>query len=855
MQSISSHSHNSNFLNILLLATFLMLPTFIFSQTLEQQVLDKIIILNALIADAENEGIDANKEKMTVSTAETFLFYANWDENNIDINTDFFERVPIYADSAEQMAINLPDFERSECLVMLNEAISQLNKLRAGLAFREPIPVIDWAAITHDGDQLTYNNRPVFLNDYTWKPGIGELDIYHGTQDGFYLSPTHVIDENGTLNTNILNNLNSKPTGTYGFIFLNNGAVPDWTTTAYGDDFKIRENTFNFTKFDIDHPKAIELIGFMLDAAVPLMANKNYIKLGYMLCNEPHWFTKQGVWATGEVSDYTIDKFKIWLETKHGSIANLNALWNTAFNSFDEVTIEIPINGNLQGTPMWYDWCFFNMHRVTQWYQLVKDRIHQSDPDAKTHLKIMPRLWSDNAKDHGIDFEALTRMTEIIGNDAGAWNNHMWGPTEWWEANYAFDWREMSMGYDFQKSVSPEKIAFNSESHYLSKNKSRNLYQAPNYARATYWLAHTLGETATQTWYWARRPDGSPRPNSGMGYAGSNNQQPRIVNEVASTLIDLNIYSEEIYAMQRQIKPLRIFHSKTSAINKGTHMNEEFELYKALFFEGISLGFATKDIINLQDNNNWKAILIHKTEYVTQEELNALQTYLDNGGTIIMDEVSLQMDEYGNAMTALNPSNGTLTIVNSMAEIKSTGLTLLANENLLSEVTVTETNAQNTKGVNWRYIKNQDGNNVLSLVNVGKSEATIQLELQNAAIGTNVKNLLSGVHISSTQILKPNDMLFVEISDESPMVNVKDLKNDLAKIYPNPSTGAFQIEFSEFQQEVELRVFDTTGKLILEKMYQNVEQINNNISNQPTGSYIIQLKNKDGISNHVFVKE
>ena len=78
------------------------------------------------------------------------------------------------------------------------------------------------------------------------------------------------------------------------------------------------------------------------------------------------------------------------------------------------------------------------------------------------------------------------------------------------------------------------------------------------------------------------------------------------------------------------------------------YVNDLFELYENLKFEGVPLGFATENIINTQDNSNWDAILLWKTEFVTANELNALQNYLNNGGTLLIDAVSLKMSEYRN---------------------------------------------------------------------------------------------------------------------------------------------------------------------------------------------------------------
>jgi len=741
--------------------------TFVLQAQVEQKANSKIKELNKLISVAEKKGIDVLKEKTTVRTAEIFLKYANWDEKNIEKNTGFFKQVPLYKKNALEMAVNLPDFERNDVLLMLNEATDYLQLLVDKKVFRKPSPQVDWSKVTVDGDQLTYNNKPVFLADYTWKPKVKELTEYHGNQDGFFVTPSYVVKEDGTINPSKMKELNEKETGSLGFIFLNHKSVPKWSVDKFGKDFSMREDTY--TAYDIDNPGARILQKKLLGKIVPITAGKNYSKLGYMLCNEPHFFTQKAgdklAWASGPVSNFTINKFKEWLKNKHENIASLNNLWGTSFNNFNEVTIEIPIDTSLKGTPRWYDWTLFNMYRVTEWYKFLKTEILKNDTNGKVHLKIMPNLWTENERVHGIDLEALTDMSGIIGNDSGAEHKRMWGPVQEWEKYYAFEWRELCMGYDFMKSVSPNKINFNSELHYLSTNRSRNLYMEPAYARATFWLAHIYGMTSSQIWFWPRREDGSLKDNAGKGYAGSNNQQPRITNEVATTLIDLNAYSDDIMAMQRQRKPLRIFYSKTSAINKEKHMDDLFELYEALNFEGVPLGFVTNDIINKQDNKNWDVTLIYKTEFVTKAELNTLQKHLDNGGTIIIDEESLKTDEYGKPISTLIQNKGKFIKVNSLGEMKTEALEILASKKRLSEVSINETNSQGIPTCIWRTVKNESGHKVLSVVNVGKTDTTLNVKL-NGSENVICKDLLKGIPTTSTPVLKPNELYFVEVSSK-----------------------------------------------------------------------------------------
>ncbi|GAF02157.1 beta-galactosidase [Saccharicrinis fermentans] len=738
----------------------------VFSQSLNSQAEQKIKLLKEQVAKAEKKGLPVEREKMTLCTAQTYLTFADWDEENVVANTKYFKLVSIYKDQAEEMAQKLADWERNDVIKMLDSSIITVQKVLRGEIVRKETPKIDWARVKHEGDLLTFNGRPVFVADYTWKQEDSNWMEYYGAQDGFFLTPSYVINKKGDINPAKLTELRNKPDGRLGFIFINNKNVPDWAEKAYGPGFKMREDTY--TNYDIDNPGARKMMGALIKGTVPYMAGKKYSELGYMLCNEPHFYTTTNGdkldWASGPVSEFTIAKFKKWLKKKHQTIAVLNSLWKTDFASFDELKISIPIDIRLQGTAQWYDWILFNNDRVTQWYSWLKSEILRYDPSAKVHLKIMPNLWSDNKRGHGIDLEALTNMSQIIGNDAGAAYNKMWGPTQDWEHDYSFDWREMCMSYDFLKSVSPDKIIFNSEAHYLSTGRSRDLYMNPQYARATFWQAHVQGLSASQIWYWPRKTDGSLNRNPGKGYGGSNNQQPRVLNEVTSTLMDLNSFSEEIVLMQRQRKPIRIFYSETSAINKSDYMDGLFALYEHVFFEGVPIGFATENIINKQNHNDWDMILVRNTEFVTQTELDALQAYADQGGTVIVDDESLKKNEYGIAMPGLIGKH--VQKASSIDEYKNKAFALLDDNGGLPEIEVKELKESSKKVCAWKCVKDKDGKLFLSVVNLGKDQTKIHVSYRKDGSDVTGTDLFTGRKVMSEISLEKYGVAFIQIESQ-----------------------------------------------------------------------------------------
>ncbi|MDW5288058.1 alpha-amylase family protein [Formosa sp. PL04] len=739
----------------------------LFSQSIEDTAQLKMTELKGLILDLNRKGIDSYKEQMTLRVAEIFLKYANWDEQNVAFNTDAFKMVRNYKEHAHQLAKDLPDFERNDVVKMLNESIESAEKINKGIIFRKPYQEIDWSKIEINNDELLYNNKPVFLSDYTWKPETPEFEDFFGELDGFLISPMQLENKEGKLNDKVENELRNKPSGKAGFIFIANNKVPDWTAKAYGAEFNEIEGK-PFTAYDIDNLGARDMMSNLFKSTVPQISGKTYSQLGYMLTNEPRWAnykdSDKKVYFRADVSNYTIDKFKTWLKNKHGNIESLNAIWDTSYVDFDGVSSEIPMDISLMGTPQWYDWTTFNQDRVTDWFSYLKSEIVKNDTLAKVHLKIMPSIFTDNDPDSGIDFEALTALSDFNGNDVAAHYNNIRAQSDW-EDDYILGWRELYLGYDFLKSVNPNTINFNSESHLLSTSHTRDLFMNPDYVRAVYWAAYTLGLNATQTWYWPRGVDGAFSRKLTNAYAGSNNQQPRVTQELQSTIIDLNTFSEDITAFQQERKPIRLFYSKTSANQKADYMDGIFEIYEDLNFEGLSLGFATKNIIKRNNNNAWDVVVIYKTEQVTQSELEAVQSYLNAGGRVIIDDKSFKTDEYGRPLKGLVNSKGTLLKVTGLKQIKQSALSIVEALGGMPELTVEEITEHNKKSCIWRFVKTKEGKSVLSVINFGKQDVQLKLQWKNTLNKAVCIDLINGIEVSSEPILKPYEVYFVEVKE------------------------------------------------------------------------------------------
>lgn len=756
---------------------------------LKATVNQKIQDFEKLVAEAESKGFDIEREKGVIWFAKEFAKYADWDDENIEVNQRMFALISNYrpdGKNAQDLAEELAGFERTEIINMIDDATDELNAVIAGEIVRRDVRMVDWEGIEHKGSNFYSNGKPVFLHDYFSKP----LDMPTDDPTLFndYLgniinpasiNPSFVSDDNGTPVQSKYDNLRRSDSKAAGYQILWHDPAPAWAVDKYGED--LLQGKSNFTKYDINSPVMRDIWSNVLKKAGPYTQGWKSNELGYMIANEPHWFVQDRHWASIKktngipgMSQQVYKDFATWLENRHKTLSAMNNLWSTNFKSFEEASNELlPLDITYRNSPLWYDVCLFNMERGTDWLTFIHDELLKYNPEATTHIKIMPDLFSEGNRTHGINVEALTEMTEMIGDDAKTRkeNFRKSGASEDWNKEFSYFWQELAVSYDFMHSVSPEKAHVNSEAHFLSTVLFRDLYMTPAYVRNTFWYATILGMDASFSWFWGRQPDGSienrllTTTNTGLleSYPASVAQQPRVANEVSKTMMDLNAFSEEIVQFQEQAKPARLFYSETAAINDNDYMEHMFGLYKKMNFEGIPLGYVTKNIIEKQDNSTWDVVAIYHTPNVTDAEFDAVQAYLNNGGTIIIDDKSLTEDEYkrprNKKLTAgsgkiINAAKDTVTIAEQvLAEVKSVNR---------PAIKITEENGLDQKGAFWRVIPNGNGGSIVTIVNLGKNSATLKIEDLN---GKSLKavNMLTQQDLGSTFSIKPEGTMLLEV--------------------------------------------------------------------------------------------
>lgn len=182
------------------------------------------------------------------------------------------------------------------------------------------------------------------------------------------------------------------------------------------------------------------------------------------------------------------------------------------------------------------------------------------------------------------------------------------------------------------------------------------------------------------------------------------------------------------------------------------------------FFEGVPIGFATENIINKQNHNDWDMILVRNTEFVTQTELDALQAYADQGGTVIVDDESLKKNEYGIAMPGLIGKH--VQKASSIDEYKNKAFALLDDNGGLPEIEVKELKESSKKVCAWKCVKDKDGKLFLSVVNLGKDQTKIHVSYRKDGSDVTGTDLFTGRKVMSEISLEKYGVAFIQIESQ-----------------------------------------------------------------------------------------
>ncbi|MDO6444160.1 beta-galactosidase [Colwellia sp. 1_MG-2023] len=745
------------------------------------QLLEEATTKSELLADKISEakalGLTTDYAQVSQTTIRLFKdVFAPWDKKNPDKVREMYD-AKYFSQYDPVGAKGLPFDELADSIEVADAAITQLQEQIDGVVLLTPPPNFKTGKLRLKGPNYELDGNAVIAGKFFWQPNESDiLEAYGYGGEGYY--SVQDLNTETTLKSwrqnNLLTKLKEQNVNNRSPIqFFLGHIVPTtyWLRESYPEAFTIGSRLF--TDYDIDNPNVKFWLNTLFDkqlsVAVEQLGNTERV---HMIANEPTFSIREnGVDADRGVSNYTLDKYVSWLEKKYQTIEHLNNIYSSDFNQFSDLktTYTIPLSLSYQGGPVWYDWNRFNMDRVNEWFTYLHNAVHKSDPNAKTHIKIMgERSIHTSYHDEGLDFEFIAKLVDMPGAD----NQSSSLAADWdvrhemsWQQRYSLEWRAQTMMLDFNKSIAPEKHFYDSEWHGLSGARWRDFHMSPEYVRSTLWIAATHGLGSLTSWVWNRKEDGSIDPRA--DFIGTSVTQPIQLDAYGRTLKELNAHGNKISSLVPVKRNYLIYYNKDSAIQDPEYTDKMSDIYEALKLLNIPTGFTTPAELAKVDFQN-QVIVIPPTMYISDQDLTGLEAFVDSGGNTILFNKSTSF-----VKTELGKTRNSTSSFTAMSTLEVTDVLLMAKqlEETLLDVTaeqaitleISDENREKSYGILSAQYDDENANKtIVSLVNVSQENITVKLK-SKLGIPSDITDVITQNKLSAEITMKPMDVRLISI--------------------------------------------------------------------------------------------
>lgn len=748
-------------------------------------------LLTNKVAEANAAGVNTDYAQVTQVTLELFKdTFIPWDKANLDSlesahqkEANIAAKDPVYSAYG---AVGLPFDELTDCIEIADTAIAELDAQIAAHIVLSPPPNFATGTLTLAGTHYQLNGRTVIPSRFFWQPEDQESiwQAFGRMGATYYGMYPHMSDTNQVSTpqlSNVVRDVQNLATfNAYPVEFWHatvaSTTADHWLANDYPEVLVDGKRFFNH--YDIDHPLVRQWEHELFQQVVtPAVAELGEGVRYHLLNNEPRFPIRQGNSdAANNVSDHTYDKFATWLESKYTTLANINSVYGSHYADFPTAAranyvVDDGVSESLQGGPIWYDWCRFNMDRVNEWHTFLHDEAHAADDQAATYVKI----WGEGSihtayQDQGIDYEYLTKLLDIPGSDSQCnplRAEHDTRAERDWQNRYAFEWRAQGVMMDFIKSISPEKPYIDAEWHGFIGTRWRDFHMEPDYIRSILWMAASQGLSGINAWFWNRKDDGSIRTEG--EFVGSPIVQPIVLNAYGRTMKEINAHADQFAAMLPELRHFVVYYNKDSGIQDPTYSDNMTDVYEALKLLNIPVGFTTpSDLLNVTNSN--QTLIIPRTEFISDADLAGLLAFDAAGGKMVLvdPESCFIKNELGFARTINSGLNPLATVTHgeiyTLAQSLATALSS-RRPTLAVEIDITDPNGLPAFGV--LAFQTHDlllKKTTLSLINVSQESRAVTLRPQLGQ-STSFNNLITQETEKATLIMAPMATFLLETQE------------------------------------------------------------------------------------------
>ncbi len=505
---------------------------------------------------------------------------------------------------------------------------------------------------------------------------------------------------------------------------------PAWAIKQAPD---VLNGNIGFLNYNIDHPKAREVIRNNIQTAGRLVQNEPAL-LSFCLTNEP-------VYVQSGRDPYSRPLWVEYLCRRHGgSMMRLNALYGTNHKSFE--TVPVPALGMptaVGAQRAYWDWVRFNQENFANWHRWMNDLAKAQAPGVPTHAKVMMFwLFERDLVHYGIDPELFSEFTDIAGFDS-----HVGGSTE-----AIYNWVGEEMYYDLLNSFRNQPV-FNSENHIIPDGLGP-VHFLPAITRAAFWQGGLHHQGATTKWVWEEDGPG--------GLSGSIYFRPANIYSSGRAFLDLNRLSRQVTAINQAKPRVALLYSMPSIFWERDYGGTTRRLYTMLSYSGHKSTFVSERQLQAGRYADVKWIIVPRATHVNNATVQALRAFVQRGGKLLfVGGENLAWDEFHQARTLPTELSqvAQLNLATGVNDVVTAGTlrTILAQGGLPSVEVREAATAQSAWHVEYRIVP--DGKRLLiPIINFSTKAQTVRLKLPKGK--TQALDLLSGETIDLNRVTLPS---------------------------------------------------------------------------------------------------
>jgi len=466
---------------------------------------------------------------------------------------------------------------------------------------------------------------------------------------------------------------------------------PDWLLAKYPD----MKSASGFIKYEVTHPKAVELLKAYVQAVVGRVKASPYAGAIHSIClsNEPYYTN----YAPN--NPYSVALFAKYMTKKYGSVEKFNAVAKKDFKSYEEVAAAAKRDKAAK-----FEFYSFAKRTFADWHQMLADEVHKVWPDMPVHTKIIVG-HATFAYDSGVDPERMAAFSGYNGNDTYFFSTD--------------DWHSIALSHEIQVSSKPVSIA-NTENHIIRDRETQPV--SNDYIYLTLFQQYVTGASTMIAWVYADVDYAFARQNPKDDLLGNIYLRPGNLATHAKVSLDGMRLAPELRKFMQCRPEVAVLYAPTAVLlNQDSYKTQLDKLYTALCFTGYRPRTLSERQLATGDFGQTKVLFVAGAANLSRAALTGMAKFVKQGGRIIADTQSFKEDEFGNPVTVAFPIERT-------AELNPAALTAQITRSIKPlPVQVKVSHDAGNQGLFFRMVPAGNGSWLVNLVNYNPESRRIAL--------------------------------------------------------------------------------------------------------------------------------